>query len=285
MKRKSIWLIGGCVALAAVLCLGFFLFPQFFREEEPEPTFFVRPTEATEEPTHTTEPTEKPTEPESTEPQPTQPEPTEPEPTEPYVSPVDFEGLWAVNPDAYAWLDIPDTPVSYPILQHPEENDYYLYRDIEGKDDRAGSIYTQVQYNSRDFTDPVTLIYGHNMSHGKMFGALVDNIYTSQQGLEDHDQIVIYLPDRELHYTVFATVPFGSYHLLYNYDFTDERTFRLFFQEIMSVRSLQSYYNPGELVFQGDKVIILSTCWSRNLSQRFLICAKLTESIPADGNK
>ena len=50
----------------------------------------------------------------------------------PYESPVDFASLWEVNQDVYAWLDIPGTEISYPVVQHPEVDEYYLRRDLEG---------------------------------------------------------------------------------------------------------------------------------------------------------
>lgn len=50
-----------------------------------------------------------------------------------YVSPVDFEELQKVNKDIYAWLEIPGTNVSYPILQHPTEDEYYLRRNYKGR--------------------------------------------------------------------------------------------------------------------------------------------------------
>ena len=203
---------------------------------------------------------------------------------EPYESPVDFEALWAVNTDVYAWLDIPGTEISYPILQSAESDDYYLRRNMERESDTNGVIYTEGSYNGKDFTDPLTVIYGHNMESGKMFGTL-QSMYSSQEALMEHSEIVIYLPDRELHYTVFAAVPYDSRHILYNYDFTNKRTFRLFFQELLSVRAMQAVYAEDATVSSEEKTIILSTCLTGNSKNRFLVCGKLSETIPADRNK
>lgn len=203
---------------------------------------------------------------------------------EPYESPVDFEALWTINTDVYAWLDIPGTEISYPILQSTEADDYYLRRNIERESDSNGVIWTEGSYNGTDFTDPLTVIYGHNMNNGKMFGTL-QSVYSSQEALEEHSEIVIYLPDMELHFTVFAAVPYDNRHILYNYDFTNKRTFRLFFQEILSVRAIQAVYAEDAAVSSNERTIILSTCLNGNRSNRFLVCGKLAEMIPTDENK
>ena len=208
-------------------------------------------------------------------------EPVEQEEPEPYVSPVDFESLHEINEDVYAWLSIPGTEISYPVLQHPEDDTYYLYRNLYGESDSNGAIYTEASYSNKDFTDPVTIIYGHNMRNEKMFGTL-QNTYSSKEALEESSEIIIYLPDRELHYTVFAAVPFDKRHILYNYDFTDQRTFRLFFQEILSVRALEAVFADDTTIQTDDRVLILSTCLIGNRDKRFLVCGKLSETIPTN---
>lgn len=218
-----------------------------------------------------------------TEPEPSE-EPKEAEMPKPYVTPVDFESLWAVNADIYAWLEIPGTEISYPLLQHPEDDAYYLRRDMEGKRDSNGVLFTEASYNGRDFTDPLTIVYGHNMNSGKMFGTL-QKVYSSQSALEEYSEIIIYLPDEELHYTVFAAVPFDNRHILYNYDFTDGRTFRLFFQEILSVRALEASFAEDAAIQSNDRALILSTCMSGNRNKRFLICGKLSQTIPVEINQ
>lgn len=203
---------------------------------------------------------------------------------EPYISPIDFDALWGENEDIYAWLDIPGTEISYPILQHPEDDAYYLRRNAQGESDSNGVIYTEASYNGRDFSDPLTVIYGHNMNSGLMFGTL-QKMYSSQKTLDEHSEIIIYLPDRELHYEVFAAVPFDNRHILYNYDLSDKRTFRLFFQEILSVRSLEAVFAEDAAIQSDEKALILSTCLTGNRSKRFLVCGKLSETVPAETSK
>lgn len=208
---------------------------------------------------------------------------SEPEP-EIYKSPVDFEALMVENKDIYAWLDIPGTDISYPLLQHPEDDTYYLRRDIKGERNVNGVLFTEASYNNRDFSDPLTIVYGHNISSGEMFGTL-QATYSSVESMAEHSELVVYLPDRELHYTVFAAVPYDSRHILYNYDFTNERTFRMFFQELLSIRAMQAVYAEDAAVSPGEKTIFLSTCLIGNRKNRFLVCGKLVETVPADENK
>ena len=238
----------------------------------------------TEQPETSVEPTgEPPEETEQAEISVSVPE-TEPETKpEPYVSPVDFEALWAENEDIYAWLDIPGTEISYPILQHPEDDSYYLRRNVKGESDSNGVIYTEASYSSRDFTDPVTVVYGHNMNSGLMFGTL-QKTYSSQEALAEHSEVIVYLPDQELHYEVVAAVPFDNRHILYNYDLSDKRTFRLLFQEILSARGLETVIAEDAAIQSDEKALILSTCLTGNRNKRFLVCGKLTESIPAEIN-
>ena len=93
-------------------------------------------------------------------------------PQEPVTPPlqVDFAALQAINPDIVGWIYIEALDISYPVVQG-EDNDFYLHRTFEKKDNFAGSIFVEYR-NSGDFTDPNTIIYGHNMKNQSMFGKL-----------------------------------------------------------------------------------------------------------------
>ena len=250
---------------AALLCLLAFLSLRYLRSK-PEPElrqYFTPPVEKSAEAldTRETATSEKLAEPEE------------------YESPVDFEGLWEVNEDIYAWLYIPYTDISYPLLQSPDDDSYYLRRSMERRYDENGVLFTEASYNGTDMTDPVTIVYGHNMKNGLMFSDLQSS-YSSAEKLAEHSEIIVYLPDRELHYAVFAAIPFDNRHILCNYDFTNKRIFRLFLNEILSVRALEASFAEDTPVGTDDRVLILSTCLQGNRSNRFLVCAKLDETIP-----
>ena len=85
--------------------------------------------------------------------------------------PVDFDSLQKENPDIYAWITIPDTVIDYPIVQSSEDNAYYLNHSAEKTDSVSGAIYSE-NYNKKNFDDPITLLYGHNMKDGSMFAGL-----------------------------------------------------------------------------------------------------------------
>ncbi len=126
-----------------------------------------------------------------------------------YVSPIDFQRLWQINPQVVGWLKIPDTAVDYPILHDPESNDTYLYTDIEGNESAAGSIYLDCD-NKGDFSDLHNVIYGHHMKNGTMFKDIMN--FRDQAFLESHPTVMIYLPDREIELRAYAclyTTPDG----------------------------------------------------------------------------
>lgn len=207
--------------------------------------------------------------------------PGDPEPAV-YESPVDFASLQEMNPDVYAWLYIPETDINYPILQSSDGDDeFYLDHDSRGKSSKNGSIFTQGAYNSKDFNDPVTLLYGHHMRSGAMFGNL-QAIYSAQDGLKDHQEIIVYLPDRELRYQVFAAVPHDMRHILYYNDFSDPDVFQVFLEQTLSVRSINAKVDDETEVTAADQLLILSTCLRGDSKQRFLVLAKKTgdSSIP-----
>lgn len=218
-------------------------------------------------------------EPVSSEPVSVQPESSE-ESSEPadeaYQSPIDFESLQQQNADIYAWLRIPDTPVDYPVFQSPESDEYYLRRNVNKNYAIEGVLFTEKSYNGTDFNDPATIIYGHRMNNGTMFGSLQPT-YSDAEGFAAHREIIVYLPEEEKHYTVFAAVPYDKWHILYSYDFSKPQSFWNFFDKIYSTRSLNANFAEDVTPTEEDHILILSTCLKGNSDQRYLVLAKLEE--------
>lgn len=213
-------------------------------------------------PAPTALPVTVPTAPAETDPSPTEPPPTEP----PYVSPVDFAPLWEINPDVYAWIDIPGTDISYPVLQHPTDDAYYLEHTIEGIKKRPCAIYTE-SWNSRDFQDTATVVYGHNMRNGTMFGKLKN--YRSLDFMREHPIVSVYTPNAEYHYRVFAAVDWSRAYLPAQFDYFSPTGLRSFLDAVLAAGGV-----TDDTVFwtTEDRFLILSTCATSNTS-RFLVVA------------
>ena len=187
--------------------------------------------------------------------------------------PIDFQSLQSQNEDIYAWIQIPGTVVDYPILQHPEDDSYYLNRTVEKRQGLPGSIYTEA-LNQKDFSDRNTLIYGHNMKNGSMFGDL--SRYMDSSYMQEHNRIVIYTPEHIYTYQVFAAVTYDNRHIMYAFDFTTEAGLQEFLDSIFSVRNMSGYIDQNVEVHSSDKIITLSTC-TGNKSRRFLVEAVLVD--------
>lgn len=202
-----------------------------------------------------------------------EPAPLQKEPPEPYVSPVDFESLQAENPDIYAWLYVPGTEINYPILQREGDDGYYLQRNSQGQPDKNGSLFTESAYNARDFSDPVTIIYGHHMRSGAMFGNLQRD-YSAAGSLEELWEIIVYLPEEEIHYQAFAGVPYSGIHILRYYDFTIPVVYEAFLDQACSARELSANVRQDAGAAPGDQLLILSTCLQGNNKRRYLVLAR-----------
>ncbi len=191
-----------------------------------------------------------------------------------YDCPVDFDRLKAVNPDIYAWIEIEDTNISYPLVQSETDDTYYLDHNSDLVSSANGALFSESQYNAGDMTDAVTVLYGHHMKSGVMFGNL-QQYYTDSDFFREDRHITVYTPDAELEYAVFAAMPWSNEHLLYYNDFTDPKVFQQFFSTVFNARDLSARFNEENAPGTGDRVLILSTCLAGNNTRRFLVMATL----------
>lgn len=77
------------------------------------------------------------------------------------------------NKDVIGYLYYPIADISYPIVQC-SDNTTYLTTNVYGKYSINGSIFLD-HLNDRDFSDSASILYGHNMRDGSMFGNLERN--------------------------------------------------------------------------------------------------------------
>lgn len=189
-------------------------------------------------------------------------------------NPVDFDKLREINAELYAWIRIPGTVIDYPVAQHKgEEQEYYLHHDLYGDPQFVGCVFSQTP-NAQDFSDPVTVLYGHNMKNGSMFAGL--HSFLDPSSLEDGPRyIYIYTESATYIYEVYSAYPADNRNILQSYDFTDEAALKEYVDSTIHPRSMEAIVSDGVSVTTEDKILTLSTCIGGMPNQRLLVQAVL----------
>ena len=164
---------------------------------------------------------------------------------------VDFEALKKVCADVVAWIYCPGTPINYPIVQ-AEDNDYYLYRLINGQQNKNGTIFMDFR-NESDFTDWNTLVYGHNMNNGSMFGTLPD--YVEQKFYNEHP--IWYLMTEEKNYVIELVGGYVTPADSDSYAIPNDQAGRDY---LYQKASTSSTFESGVKVSGDDVLVTFSTC-------------------------
>lgn len=179
------------------------------------------------------------------------------EPTEPGMLP-GYKEIYEMNNHVVGWIKMEGTQMDYPVMQTPEEPNFYLYRNFDKADSTRGCIYAREVCDINEPSDNITL-FGHNMADGSMFACL--NAYTSKAAWENNSLIFFDTLNEYHTYKIFAVFKTSanvgqgfSYHQFVDADNEEE------FNEFVSTCKKLAFYDTGITPVYGDKLICLSTC-------------------------
>ena len=254
MKKKIliVLLIISCVSLVVSVCALVFLLrggSDFDRVKESISSFGGDTADSSEETGDTGKTTES---------------------EEPLINnPIDFAAWQAENPDIYAWIVVPGTPIDYPVLQREGDELYYLRRDYKGNYYYPGCIFSQ-SLNKKDFSDPNTLLYGHNTFDGTFFGPL--HSFEDESFFNENETIYIYTPGHKFTYRIFAAYEYDSRHIMKSFDFSNKAVFSAYINSCLHPDSDISNVREGVEITDEDKILTLSTCMpSGDENVRYLV--------------
>lgn len=192
-------------------------------------------------------------------------------------NPIDFESLQKINSDIYAWITVPNTVIDYPILQN-EQDDYYLRRSIYKKYLLAGSIFSN-DVNSKDFSDPVTLVYGHNMRDDTMFYMLHN--FEDKEFFDNNEYFYIYTPGHKFTYRIVSALKYDNRRITTVYDFSLESEIQDFHYSILNPKF--ELFNSRDIELTTDsKIVTLSTCFANQPEYRYLVNGVLISDEPTN---
>lgn len=184
----------------------------------------------------------------------------------------EYADLLQQNPDLVGWITIDDTTINYPVVQR--DNTYYLEHSFEGEENKNGTVFVD---EDCDIVNPTTntILYGHNMKSGMMFGELKK--YLQEGYLQSHQTI---------HFN--SIYDYGNYEIvavcLSEVQYQDEAEYRYY--EFISANTdsdLQKFidnvnqlavYGDANSLTKNDRILTLSTCNSYTEDGRLFIVAK-----------
>ena len=182
-------------------------------------------------------------------------------------SPVDFARLAEISPDIRGWIRLEGTRVDYPVMQS-RDNDYYLSRAVNGTWNKVGTPFMDFR-NNGDFSDRLTVIYGHYMGDGSMFTDIHN--YKSQKFFDEHPYIDLYTPDGSWRILPVA----GVYQNVEYWDFTfDYYSDEEFLRQINAWKAASAFKSDTGYD-AGDRFVVLTLCTYDVENSRFLLVGKL----------
>ncbi|MBD5083990.1 MAG: class B sortase [Clostridiales bacterium] len=200
------------------------------------------------------------------------PEPAEePDPALALLAQVDLAALQEVNNDVRGWICIPDTELSYPLMQGTD-NQYYLNHTWQGNRNGVGAIFLDYRA-SADFTDFYTLIYGHRMNNTSMFGSIAQ--YKNVEYWQAHPSVYIICEDGVKRYDIFSTFETDVYSDVYRRSLRTAEDREAFLAWCLE----QSAIDTGVVPAADRNIITLSTCTNSNRDHRWVVLAALADSM------
>jgi len=182
---------------------------------------------------------------------------------------VNFTALREVNPDIVAWLYLEGTPLNLPVVQGTD-NHFYLNHLFDGTRNAAGTLFVDYE-NSPHFRDSNTIIYGHNMRDGSMFGTLIK--YSSQEFFEQNPTMLLLTPTANYKLELFAGYTTNTLANSWQKQFENSTEF----EEWVAGRISRSDFVSSITPSFTDRLVTLSTCSYAFNNARYVLVGRLVQ--------
>jgi sortase B len=184
---------------------------------------------------------------------------------------VDFPALAAKNPEICAWVRVDDAAISLPVVR-TKDNSYYLTHLFDERKNKLGTPFIDAG-NAGDFSDRHTVIYGHALKSGAMFGFLWE--YENPNYFSRHPQILLDLPDgRQLALAVFACSRIEGVRGAIPIAFDTEASFLSFIDDL---HETSAFFNNIKLT-TSDRIVSFCVVLPDGGEGRLLVSCKIVEN-------
>ncbi|MCR5520933.1 MAG: class B sortase [Lachnospiraceae bacterium] len=185
-----------------------------------------------------------------------------------------YRELFELNNDLAGWVSIDGTRIDHPVMQTVFDEEFYLHRNFDKEEDRAGLPFIDYRCDTDDRSTNI-IIYGHNMKNGDMFHDLLE--YESKDFFEKHRFVRFDTVYEEAIYEIVAVFRSKVMYMtddsfkFYNFIEADEYDDLTFY--LNQIKNMSLYdIDPSEGL--TDELITLSTCEYSEEDGRFVIVAR-----------
>ncbi len=195
---------------------------------------------------------------------------------------IDFDELSRQNADVVAWIDFPGQSISYPVVQ-AGNNETYLNLTFAGTRSSLGSIFLDYR-NDGIASDGNTIIYGHNMRNGSMFGTLKK--YMQQDHYEEFPYFDIYTPEGTYRCRIITCAKIYAQPEFYRIAFEDGNDWGEYIAMFRETENYDTSFKTveaeGKTADEVPRLVELSTCTGSDHSYRFAVLAQVSRFYPAE---
>ncbi len=183
---------------------------------------------------------------------------------------VDFAQLGKENPEVRAWVRLKDTAINLPVVK-TTDNSYYLTHRFDEVRNKLGTPFIDAG-NIGDFSDRHTVIYGHALSDGSMFGSLWE--YENPNYFSRHPEIQLFLPDgTQKTLQVFACSRVDGTRGSIPIAFSGEADFLSFIDNLNAT----SAFTSNVKITSSDKIVSFCVVLPDGGEGRLLVSCKLVD--------
>ncbi len=186
---------------------------------------------------------------------------------------LNLTALQQINADVIGWIFIPNTNISYPIVQG-RDNQHYLDYTWDNRKSYVGSVFMECT-NDPEFSDFNTILYAHNLKKKTMFSHL--HKYKSQEFWEENPYVYIVTPSGAYRYQIFTAFEVPTTASCYRIRFSAAFQKNTMLTESMDASILETGITPSI----DDRILTLSTCTGVIKTNRWVVQAQFQGQIIA----
>ena len=188
---------------------------------------------------------------------------------------VKYAKLYATNPEFVGYLSSDGVNLNLPVVQAKDDKKY-LEKNFYLQKTKYGCPFV-THLNNIEPLDQNTVIFGHHMNNGTIFGTL--DAYKTIDGFKKAPVITFNTLYKDYQWKVIAAIVTNAYTkddngYIFRYYFTQLST-QENFAAYLSELSQRSLYDTGVDVLPTDKLLTLSTCSHEFTDARFVVIARL----------